>query len=132
MYHGNFRAQVNPSNLDSFAICDVCGELWNHSALQFQYDWAGTELINLGYMACPTCYDKPFEPRKVIILPPDPLPIQNPRPPAWASQGAGGGLQVIPFEWDTAGATWDSGLFWDTSVMTGVTEGFPYPWGYGY
>lgn len=86
MYYGNFNAQVNPDNLDSFAVCDRCGKLMNHSDLQFQYDWAGTELINLGIMVGPECYDKPFEPRRVIILPPDPVPIENPRPATWAIQ----------------------------------------------
>lgn len=129
MYKGNYRAQVNPSNLDSFAICDVCGKLWNHSQLQFQYDWAGTELINLGYMACPDDYDKPFTPRKVIILPPDPLPIKDPRPPAWATQQIGRGIDTEPLLWDQLGYNWDSGLFWDSEITSPLSDDiYPNPW----
>ena len=86
MQHGNFKAQVNPAHLDSFAICDRCGELWNHSNLRWQWNWQGVELVNLQILVCPQCYDVPFLPGKVILIPPDPVPIQNPRPPAWAQQ----------------------------------------------
>lgn len=86
MYHGNFKAQVNTNSPRAWAVCDRCAELWNHDKLRFQWDWSGTELINLGILVCPTCYDIPFLPRKTILLPADPIPIQNPRPPAWAQQ----------------------------------------------
>lgn len=99
MYHGNFRA-TTPAGAPSSAwgICDVCSELWDHNRLKFQWDYAGEQMINKGYMACPTCYDKPFTPGKVILIPPDPIPIQNPRPPSWAEQ-SGYTDPVIPDPW---------------------------------
>lgn len=98
MNHGSYRATVNPSKPEAFAICDVCGSLWSHDRLRFQYDWSGTELINKHLLVCPHCYDKPFVPGKTILLPPDPVPIENPRPNAWAEQ-SGETNPSIPNPW---------------------------------
>lgn len=38
------------------------------------------QLQNLNILVCPDCYDKPQIQLKTIILPPDPLPVRNPRP----------------------------------------------------
>ena len=96
MYHGNFRAQVNTSNPESFAICDRCGELWSHNRLQWQWDWQGVQLVNLQILVCPTCLDVPFLPGKVILIPPDPVPIRNPRPPSYAEQSSDETYQIAP------------------------------------
>ena len=99
MYHGNFKAtQPNGAPKSAWGICDRCGELWDHDKLRFQWDYGGAELINLGILVCPTCYDVPFLPRKTILLPPDPVPIENPRPPAWSEQ-EGSTDPVIPNPW---------------------------------
>lgn len=77
-YHG--RASVNPSSPDSFAVCDRCG-IWNsHSRMQWQFDYRGSSLQNLRILVCERCLDKPSIFYAPIITPPDPLPIQNPRP----------------------------------------------------
>lgn len=77
-YHG--RAQVNPQKPAAFAVCDYCGFLYNHNKLQWIYDFNGPVLQNLRFLVCRTCLDKPQEQKKPILLPPDPLPIQNARP----------------------------------------------------
>lgn len=99
MQYGNFKATI-PSGApkSAWGICDVCGELVDHDTLRFQKQWVGAELISLNYLACPTCYDIPFLPGKVILIPPDPVPIQNPRPPAWAEQ-SGYTDPTIPNPW---------------------------------
>lgn len=77
-------ARVNPNNPEAFAQCDRCGFWYNRSALAFQYEWAGTHLYNTGALVCTTgnrCYDKPFEQLRTIVLPPDPPPVVNARPP---------------------------------------------------
>lgn len=73
------RAQVSTSNPRAFAVCDRCGLWWNHDQLNWQYEWAGTQLYNKGLLFCRECLDIPQEQLRTIVLPPDPLPIINAR-----------------------------------------------------
>jgi hypothetical protein len=67
------------------AICDRCGFMYNHDQLQWQWDWQqGPRLFNLRILVCPTCLDIPQESGRTIDLPPDPVPIANPRPENYA------------------------------------------------
>lgn len=79
--HG--RATVNPAHPEAFAICDRCGTQYNHSNLNWQFEWHGPMLGNTGFLVCHRCMDKPFIFFKPILLGPDPIPIKNPRPPFW-------------------------------------------------
>ena len=75
--HG--RASVSSRNPKAFAICDRCGFLYNHSKLQWQFDYAGAGLINKRILVCTPCLDTPQNQLRAIVLPQDPTPIQNPR-----------------------------------------------------
>lgn len=75
--HG--RARVSSRNPRAFGICDRCGFLYNHVDLQWQYDWAGASLINKRILVCDQCNDVPQSQLRAIVVPPDPVPIQNPR-----------------------------------------------------
>lgn len=75
--HG--RAQVSSRNPRAFGICDRCGFLYNHVKLRWQYDWAGSGLINRRILVCSHCYDTPQQQLRSIVVPADPTPIQNPR-----------------------------------------------------
>ena len=75
--HG--RASVSIRNPKAFAICDRCGFLYNHSQLQWQFDYAGAGLINKRILVCSPCLDKPQNQLRAIVLPSDPTPIQNSR-----------------------------------------------------
>lgn len=122
MYHGNFRATVNTSgHEDSFAICDLCGFLWNHSRLSFQWDYGGAELINLGILVCPDCLDIPFLPRKTILLPADPIPIENPRPPSYTQQ-EGYTDPTIPNPWPDQPITNNEAFLETDSAIPIVTQ----------
>lgn len=48
--------------------------------MQFQFDFRGSQLQNLRLLVCPECLDIPSRFYSPIIVPPDPLPIANPRP----------------------------------------------------
>jgi len=48
--------------------------------LNWQYQWAGPRLQNLQLRVCDDCLDIPQEQLRSIIIPPDPLPVLNPRP----------------------------------------------------
>lgn len=73
------RARTSASHPRAHAICDRCGFRYNHFQLRWQYDWAGTSLVNKRILVCGRCYDKPQQQLRAIILPADPVPIQNPR-----------------------------------------------------
>lgn len=74
------RYEVDPLYPRAKAVCDRCGQLWNHYKLTWQYQWVGPRLQNLRFLVCPECYDKPQPNIRRIIIPPDPTPIMNARP----------------------------------------------------
>ena len=65
------------------ATCDRCGGHYNHWKLQYQYQWQGPKLQNRRILVCRDCLDVPQEQLRTIIIPPDPIPIDNPRPEAY-------------------------------------------------
>ena len=75
--HG--RAQVSPLAPRAFGVCDKCGFLYNLNALRWQFDFAGPKLQNLRLLVCQFCYDTPQPQKKPIIIPQDPVPVQNAR-----------------------------------------------------
>jgi len=73
------RARINARSPQAAAICDRCGFAYNHTDLRMQMDWRGASLANLKIMVCPKCYDVPQQQLRAIVVPADPIPIQNPR-----------------------------------------------------
>lgn len=73
------RARTSSSNPQAHAICDRCGFRYNHVDLRWQFDWAGASLINKRLLVCGPCYDEPQQQLRAITIPPDPMPIVNPR-----------------------------------------------------
>ena len=77
------RARTSATNPQAHAICDRCGARYNHRDLNFQYDWAGSALVNKQLLVCNRCYDKPQENVRAIALSADPVPILQPRTQDW-------------------------------------------------
>jgi len=78
------RAKVRPYvNFDALAICDCCGMAYAHSDLAWQYEYQGFGLVNLNLLHCPECLDVPNIQAAAIIIPPDPRPVLDPRPPTY-------------------------------------------------
>lgn len=75
------RARVSSRNPQAAGQCDRCGFVYSHSTLRFQMDWAGANLINKRILVCRSCEDRPQPQLRAIIIPADPMPIQNPRVP---------------------------------------------------
>ena len=73
------RASTSSSSPQAHAICDRCGFRYNHVNLRWQYDWRGSSLQNLRLLVCNSCYDEPQEQLRAIIIPADPMPIDQPR-----------------------------------------------------
>ena len=76
------HAEVDIDDIRAFAICERCGSLWNHDQLSWQYDYRGPSPQNTRKLVCPTCLDAPNPTSKSIVLPPDPVPVLNARPPS--------------------------------------------------
>lgn len=74
------RARTNPTAPEAWGTCDRSGFVANQRNLQWQFQWAGTELINLRVLVAPDQLDIPQRQLGTIILPPDPVSIQNARP----------------------------------------------------
>ena len=72
------RARVDPENPRAWATDDRTGFIGNQQDLKWQYEWAGTRLINTRILTFDP--DEPQRQLGVVILPPDPLPILNARP----------------------------------------------------
>jgi hypothetical protein len=77
--HG--RYEVDATRPRARGVCDRCGAIYNHDQLRFQYDWRGPRLQNLRILVCESCQDL-FQQngQRTILIPPDPVPIQNVRP----------------------------------------------------
>lgn len=75
------RARINSSSPSAAGQCDRCGFLYNHSHLRWQMDYSGAGIYNKRILVCEKCYDTPQQQLKVIVIPPDPLPVLNARPP---------------------------------------------------
>jgi hypothetical protein len=73
------RARTSATSPQAHAICDRCGFRYNRVDLQWQYDWRGASLQNLRILVCNTCYDAPQEQLRAIVVPADPVPIDQPR-----------------------------------------------------
>ena len=73
------RARVSASSPQAAAVCDRCGFVYQHSLLNWQFDYAGASLINKRLLVCRTCYDTPQEQLRAVVIPADPMPIINPR-----------------------------------------------------
>jgi hypothetical protein len=69
--------------------------------LQWQWDFQGARLQNLRLLVCDSCNDKPFQQNRTIILPPDPMPIMNPRPELYTSDDN----PITEINWDPLALT---------------------------
>lgn len=75
--HG--KASVDPSNPQAFAVCDRCGGWRNLVNLIPEVQYNGTGLYNTGFLVCQRCLDIPQPQLLSPIIPPDPMPVLNPR-----------------------------------------------------
>ena len=73
------RSRVSARNPQAQAVCDRCGIWHTHAMLNWQFDWAGSSLINKRLLVCCGCMDVPQQQLRAIVIPADPVPIQNPR-----------------------------------------------------
>ena len=76
-FHGSYTP--DPYAGRAHGQCDRCNQQYLLSQLQYQYDFRGDQLTNTRFRVCPKCMDKPFEGYRPVKLPPDPVPVLDPR-----------------------------------------------------
>ena len=87
-YHGH--ARVDSTNPEGFGVCDRCNFLYNLNELVWQHYFRGPNLVNIWLRVCRrTCLDIPQSQVLPKILPPDPIPLYQPRPENYAAEDAG-------------------------------------------
>lgn len=79
------RYSVDATRPRARGVCDACGFHYQLDRLRWQYQWVGPKLQNLRFLVCDECYDVPQEQLRTIVLPPDPVPVFNPRPENYVS-----------------------------------------------
>lgn len=84
-WHPSGRARVSASRPQALAICDDCGFTFNLVDLRPRVQWAGVKLQTFNMLVCRTCWDVPQEQLRTIIIPPDPIPVLNPRPERYST-----------------------------------------------
>lgn len=78
---------VNAGDPQAGGQCDRCGFWYPIRSLTWQMEYAGVGLWNKRILVCTTgnrCYDIPQEQLRTLILPPDPVAIQNARTPYYS------------------------------------------------
>lgn len=73
------RARISATQPRAKGVCDRCGFMYSLSDLRYQFQWAGNQLVNLQLRVCKSCMDIPQIQFKSFVLPPDPVPVDNPR-----------------------------------------------------
>ena len=84
-WHPSGRARVSARNPQALGICQRCEFTYNLVDLRPVVQWAGVKLQTYDILVCRTCFDRPNEQLRTIIIPPDPMPVFNPRPERYST-----------------------------------------------
>jgi len=74
------HAITNPQAPRAFGVCDRCGFWFQLFKLRYQHEWVGTKRINMRKRVCAECMDRPQPQLRARLMPPDPVPVYDPRP----------------------------------------------------
>lgn len=78
------RAVIDPNNPRAVGVCDRCGQLYNLRDLRYQPIIAGSTVLVTRRRVCWKCLDELNPQLQTVRLPPDPLPVSDPRPEFYA------------------------------------------------
>jgi hypothetical protein len=96
----------------ALAICDGCGFQVNHDHLREKMEYrGGSTPVGTGLYVCASCDDVPQPFFRKLVLPPDPVPVSNPRPDDRSGAASGFGYLVTSSSGGdflvTSNDTWD-------------------------
>ena len=80
--------------MDAWATSDRSGMISRHGEMRWQYDWAGTDLINKHVLVDINELDEPQRQLGGVIIPPDPPSVMNARPEPYAIDEASPDIYV--------------------------------------
>ena len=81
--HRKSRApiSIDVKNPRSVGVCDGCGFWTMHPSMVEKKEFrGGSAPVGTGFYVCGVCDDVPNPYYSKMVLPPDPIPIKNPRP----------------------------------------------------
>lgn len=110
-YHS--RAKINPYSPQGHGTCDRCSQIVTRAAMIWEMEYRGNSLMKTGFLVCQRCLDVPYQGRRPIIIPADPVPMKDPRPENFLleeNQGQNTTPNLSTGSWD------ESGLFWDNNI----------------
>ena len=84
-WHPSGRARVSARSPRALGICQRCEFTYNLVDLRPVVQWAGVKLQTYDILVCSRCWDTPQEQLRTIIIPPDPMPVYNPRPERYST-----------------------------------------------
>jgi len=111
--HGK-NCYVDPDSPLALGICDKTGFVFRHIDLVKQMEWRGNSLVWTGFLVGRCYADKPNEQLRPPILPPDPVPVRNPRL-----------QQPSPVVWSNQSISWPSLPVDDWVSWSGSEDGIP-------
>ena len=117
------RARTNPTRPEAWGTSDRSGFIGNQKNLLWQYEWAGTQLINTRALVYADEYDRPQRQLGTIILPPDPVSILNARPEQypvdeyWTFQMEGPGANIIQQEGSLTDIVFEYPQYYNTTYV---------------
>lgn len=79
IYHGK-HFNLDPENPEAFGICDRTNFIFNRKDLIKQMEWRGNRLVWTGLYVGRPYLDTPNPQLRAPNIPPDPVPIREPRP----------------------------------------------------
>ena len=82
--HGKY-VSIDTDNPEALGICDYSGFVFPRKDLIRQMEWRGDDLAWTGFYVGKPFADKPNEQNRTPILPPDPVPVLDPRPPFFSN-----------------------------------------------
>jgi hypothetical protein len=85
-YHPTGRARVSARRPEAHGICDDCGFRYLRRQLRPKQQWTGMKLQTFNILVCNQCWDIPQTQLRTLIIPPDPIPIRNPRPEQFSAE----------------------------------------------
>lgn len=74
------RVSIDVKNPQALGICDKTGFVFMRKDLVRQMEWHGNALVWTGAYVGRPYVDKPNEQGRSPMLPPDPIPVPQPRP----------------------------------------------------
>lgn len=88
-YRYHSKAFADSTAPQAWGTCDRCNQIHLHRELQWQWEFNATGLYNKRLLVCGQCLDQPQPQFLTPTLPPDPMPVQNPRPWNYAASETG-------------------------------------------